>query len=76
MSIVQTISYAYISLLAVSPKYQRLHVGMQLLNTVFEIMRSFGMEHCLLEVKKTNRRAIHFYGKNQFVKKEDREKAI
>lgn len=34
------------------------------------------MEHCLLEVKKTNRRAIHFYEKNQFVKKEDREKAI
>ncbi len=63
---------AYISLIAVAPKYQEMHVGTKLLNEAFSVMRSCGMEHCFLEVRKNNDSAIRFYQRNQFVTAEER----
>lgn len=66
---------AYISLIAVLPEYQKLHIGTKLLKESFEIMRTYGMEHCMLEVRKNNRNAIRFYEKNYFVIIEEREES-
>ena len=52
---------AYISLLAVRPEYQHMHIGAELLQEAFVIMRSCGMRNCQLEVYKSNRAAIYFY---------------
>ena len=62
---------AYISLIAVLPKYQKMHIGTKLLKESLEIMRTYGMEHCMLEVRKNNKNAIQFYKKNQFVVAEE-----
>lgn len=63
---------AYISLIAVLPEYQKMHIGTELLKKSFEMMRTYGMEHCMLEVRKNNKNAIQFYKKNQFVVEEER----
>ena len=63
---------AYISLIAVAPEYQKKHIGGKLLRESFEIMRTYGMEHCMLEVRKNNKNAIQFYKKNQFIVEEER----
>ena len=58
---------AYISLIAVQPKAQNLHIGKYLLNKCFEISKNHGMQNCMLEVKKSNCSAIKFYQANDFV---------
>ncbi len=58
---------AYISLIAVSPDYQRLHVGQKLLNTCLDIAKDYGMRSCSLEVKRNNISAVKFYVANGFV---------
>lgn len=63
---------AYISLVAVTPGCQKMHVGTRLLHKSFEIMKSYGMEFCLLEVRKNNINAIRFYDKNRFFVIEER----
>lgn len=52
---------AYITLLAVRPEYQHMHIGADLLQEAFKLMRSCGMKHCCLEVYKNNPTALHFY---------------
>ena len=64
---------AYISLIAVAPECQKLHIGTKLLRDSFEMMR--GMNHCLLEVRKNNQNAIRFYKTNHFVMIEEREES-
>lgn len=66
---------AYISLIAVAPEYQKLHIGTKLLRDSFEMMRACGMNHCLLEVRKDNQNAIRFYKTNHFVMIEEREES-
>ena len=63
---------AYISLIAVVPEYQEMHIGTGLLKESFEIMRTYGMKQCMLEVRKNNRNAIQFYKKNRFFVIEER----
>lgn len=58
---------AYISLIAVRPESQNLHVGSHLLKVCEEIAKCYGMYGCLLEVKKNNSSAIRFYKANGFV---------
>lgn len=57
---------AYISLIAVLPSYQNLHIGTYLLHTSLDIAVSRGMQTCILEVKKGNDAAIGFYKSNGF----------
>lgn len=66
---------AYISLIAVAPECQKLHIGTKLLRDSFEMMRACGMNHCLLEVRKNNQNAIRFYKTNHFVMIEEREES-
>ena len=66
---------AYISLIAVKPQYQKLHIGTDILSKCFEIMRAHNMENCLLEVKKDNLRAFHFYKSNGFQMVNEREQS-
>ena len=54
---------AFISLLAVRPEYQHMHIGADLLKAAFERMLSCGMKHCFLEVRKNNEAAKCFYEK-------------
>lgn len=63
---------AYITLIAVAPEFQKMHIGTKLLSESFDIMRTYGMEYCLLEVRKKNQKAIQFYKKNQFTMVEER----
>lgn len=58
---------AYISLIAVRPEYQNLHIGKQLIETCLQIAESYGMQTCSLEVRKNNASAIRFYQRNGFV---------
>lgn len=58
---------AYISLIAVRPEYQKLHIGKQLIETCLQIAESYGMQTCSLEVRKNNASAIRFYQRNGFV---------
>lgn len=67
---------AYISLLAVSPRYQGMHVGSHLLGECMEMARSRGMRTCMLEVEKNNSSAIEFYGRKGFVLIERREESL
>lgn len=62
---------AFVSLLAVRPEYQHMHIGAGLLKAAFERMLSCGMEHCLLEVRKNNEAAQCFYEKMGFEKAEE-----
>lgn len=57
---------AYISLIAMIPKYQAQHIGSRLLKESFELMKSYGMQSCSLEVRKTNKTAIQFYMGHKF----------
>lgn len=66
---------AYISLIAVVPECQKLHIGKKLLSDSFEMMRSYGMNYCLLEVRKNNQNAIRFYEANHFVMTEERDES-
>ena len=63
---------AYISLIAVVPEYQKMHIGTKLLMESFDIMRTYGMEHCMLEVRRNNQNAIQFYKRNRFIVVEER----
>lgn len=63
---------AYISLLAVAPRYQKIHIGTKLLNETLMEMRKYGMEQCQLEVRKNNLKAIRFYELNHFLIIEER----
>lgn len=67
---------AYISLIAVRPESQNLHVGSQLLKVCEEIAECRGMCCCLLEVKKNNFSAIRFYQANGFVFLNERENSL
>lgn len=64
---------AYISLIAVKPEYQRLHIGKQLLEYCLKTAVDRGMQFCALEVKKNNPSAMHFYQENGFVFWSERE---
>lgn len=64
---------AFISLIAVKPEYQHLHIGQRLLTYCLEIAVDRGMHFCALEVKKNNSSAIRFYEKNGFVLLGERE---
>lgn len=66
---------AYISLIAVAPECQKMHIGTKLLTDSFEMMRDYGMNYCLLEVQKNNQNAIRFYKTNRFVMMEEREES-
>lgn len=66
---------AYISLIAVAPECQKLHIGTELLRDSFEMMRACGMNHCLLEVQKNNQNAIRFYEANHFIMIEERKES-
>lgn len=57
---------AYISLIAVKPEYQHLHIGKQLMEYCLKIAADRGMHSCALEVKKNNSSAIRFYETNGF----------
>lgn len=57
---------AYISLIAVKPEYQHIHVGKRLLQCCLGIASDRGMQSCILEVKKKNDSAIQFYRSNGF----------
>lgn len=63
---------AYISLIAVRPEYQNLHIGKQLIETCLQIAESYGMQTCSLEVRKNNTSAIRFYQRNGFVFQEEK----
>lgn len=65
----------YISLIAVAPECQNMHIGTKLLNESFETMRTYGMKKCLLEVRKNNQKAIHFYKSKKFSVIEEREES-
>lgn len=67
---------AYISLIAVNPEYQHLHIGKRLLELCMEIAYERGMRTCSLEVKKNNHSAIRFYQVNGFVFLSERENSF
>ncbi len=58
---------AYLSLIAVDPKYRKRGIGKSLLEEVVEQSKSAGMERLVLEVRKSNMVAIKFYEKLGFV---------
>ena len=57
---------AYITLIAVRPEYQGMHIGKNILSTCREIALKYGMTTIKLEVRKDNNKAIAFYLKNGF----------
>lgn len=57
----------YISLIAVKPEYQKMHIGKNILDNALDICRKNGMLSCVLEVKKNNMSAQKFYLANNFV---------
>lgn len=57
---------AYISLIAVAPEYQKMHIGAKLLDESLATMRAYGMKQCLLEVRKSNHNAFQFYQTKHF----------
>lgn len=67
---------AFISLIAVKPECQHMHIGKRLLETCFDIAKGQGMKSCSLEVKKDNLRAINFYEKNGFEFLSERENSF
>ena len=52
--------------IVVTPEYLSKKVGAQLLQQCMEICEYFRIPRMLLEVRQSNRRAIHFYEKNGF----------
>lgn len=68
---------AYITLIAVRPEYQNMHIGQKLLMSSEIIARNHGMTSIKLEVAVNNNKAIRFYEKNGYVKiAEQGEKSI
>lgn len=68
---------AYITLICVSDKYQRKHLGSILLMECINIAKKSGMKNIRLEVLKEDDGAIHFYKKNAFeYEKEASSKSI
>ena len=63
----------YISLIAIAPECQKMHIGTRLLKESLANMQTYGMENCLLEVRKNNQNAIRFYKDNHFTITEERE---
>lgn len=57
---------AYITLIAVKPEAQHMHIGKKLLRKSLDLARTYGMTSCVLEVKKDNVSAIRFYKANGF----------
>ena len=64
---------AYITLIAVNPIFQKMHIGKQLLNGCLQDARKKEMKNCLLEVNKNNSNAIRFYRLHGFQVIENRE---
>lgn len=64
--------YAYISLIAVRPKFQKLHIGKRILKYCEDISRSYDIPNIRLEVDKDNDIAIRFYTANGYVWFEDK----
>ena len=63
----------YISLIAIAPACQKMRIGTKLLQESLAIMQTYGMNDCLLEVRKNNQAAIRFYKGNRFTITEERE---
>ena len=59
---------AYITLIVVRNEFQGKHVGRDLLKRALEIATNYGMDSCVLEVRKNNISAIRFYESNGFEK--------
>ncbi len=57
---------AYITLICISDKYQRLHLGSMLLKECVDAAQKAGMRDIRLEVLKQDQGAIQFYEKNKF----------
>lgn len=66
-------AYAYISLIAVNPEQQNMHIGKQLLAYCESIAQENGIEMIQLEVRKDNQNAICFYHRNGFVWIQDKD---
>lgn len=62
---------AFFSLLAVRPKYQGLHIGSELMDTVLRYARGCAMETIRLEVRRDNLSAIRMYRKFGFVEESE-----
>lgn len=58
---------AYITLLAVRPQFQNMHIGKQLLRAASKLASDQGMKYVKLEVSSNNINAIRFYQRNGFV---------
>lgn len=62
---------AYITLIAVLPKWQGMHIGKSLLKEAEMLAMEHGMETMKLEVAVSNIKAICFYEKNGYVKESE-----
>lgn len=56
----------YISFIAIASKYRKMHLGTQLMNTLFSAAKQNQMQYVKLEVAKTNTVAQSFYSKYGF----------
>lgn len=56
--------------------YQKAHLGSALLNQALDAMRDYGMESCVLAVRKTNASAIRFYRAHGFYRISETETSI
>jgi ribosomal protein S18 acetylase RimI-like enzyme len=59
---------AYISLLAVKPEYQKMHIGASLLEAGLALSRERGMKMVKLEVNTANAGAIRLYERMGFIR--------
>lgn len=64
--------YAYISLIAVRPEFQKLHIGKSLLKYCEDISEKKNVKNIRLEVRKDNNTAIKFYSANGYKWLEDK----
>lgn len=64
---------AFVSMIAVKQKYRNRAVGITLLKRAESIAYIWGMEYMNLKVAKENQRAVDFYLKNGYTKREDLE---
>ena len=62
---------AYVTLLAVRPEAQNMHIGSALMKAAMELAAERGMERIRLEVSLNNEKAIRIYEKAGFVKEEE-----
>lgn len=62
-----------ISSIVVKKKYEKNGIGTYLLNKVFEICKNSKVNKILLEVRKSNEKAINLYTKNNFKKIAERK---